>query len=282
MQSYVRALEAQQNKLEAAVHTMYYKLLAANAWPGPRLMEHDGHPLLHDVLVVLGLLEPTEEGRPQPDTHQPEPEAPQDTSPSVHGPIIENPDQQYQLRRNSAPISSQDASFEDAFHLRNPSNHSLPLVSEEARWFGGIPELLSKTTTGVHALAPPRRRDFDKAQRPTAHVQQGAQSLPASLDQQQTFATAEGSQTAAHNHSSLAGMDWSLFESSTDWWHPEPGNTAEQEVAMTGESSEVQDVPCELDGLWQTSKDNDIPQTILTDDDQTDKELPTHFFKIGW
>ncbi|KAG9964147.1 hypothetical protein KCU61_g3045, partial [Aureobasidium melanogenum] len=221
---YVRALEAQQQKLEAAVHTMYYRLLAANAWPGPRLMEHDGNPLLHDVLVVLGLLESTNESRAQPDNQQPEIEEPQPVSPSGCGSVVESPDQQYQLRRNSAPTSFQDAISQGASQLPNRSNLSLPLVPEEARWFGGIPELLSRTTTGVHALGAPRRMDFEPAessaniaQRPTANVQQGTQSLPASFDHQQTFVTAEGLQNAAYHYSSFGDMDLNLFEKPTDW-----------------------------------------------------------------
>ncbi|KAG9849627.1 hypothetical protein KCU98_g4808, partial [Aureobasidium melanogenum] len=270
---------------------MYHRLLAANAWPGPRLMEHDGNPLLHDVLVVLGLLESRNEGRAQPDSHQPETEEPQPVSPSGDGSIVESPDQQYQLRRNSAPTSSQEAFSQDAFQLRNQSNLSLPLVPEEARWFGGIPELLSRTTTGVHALAPPKRMDFDfepaassasKSQRPTANVQQGTQSLPASFDQQQTFMAAESSQSAAYHYSSFGDMDYNLFEKPTDWWYADPGDTTEQQVAKTGESSMNQDGPCELDGLWQSSKDRGIPQVSTDEDDGMDRELPTHFFKVGW
>ncbi|KAG9856413.1 hypothetical protein KCU98_g1477, partial [Aureobasidium melanogenum] len=286
---YVRALEAQQQKLEAAVHTMYYRLLTANAWPGPRLMEHDGNPLLHDVLVVLGLLESTDESKAQPDNQQSGIEEPQPVSPSGGGSVVESPDQQYQLRRNSAPTSFQDVISQDASQLRNQSNFSLPLVPEEARWFGGIPELLSRTTTGVHALAAPRRMDFEpagsstnKPQRPTANVQQGTQSLPASFDQQQTFVTAEGSQSAAYHYSSFGDTDLNLFEKSTDWWYAEPGDTAEQQVSMTGESSMNQSRPCELDGLWQLSKNRGIPQLSNDEDDGVDRELPTHFFKVGW
>ncbi|KAG9593071.1 hypothetical protein KCU77_g3517, partial [Aureobasidium melanogenum] len=268
---------------------MYHRLLAANAWPGPRLMEHDGNPLLHDVLVALDLLESTDKGRAQPDCHQPGTVEPQPVSPSGDGSIVESPDQQYQLRRNSAPTSSQEAFSQDGFQSRNQSNLSLPLVPEEARWFGGIPELLSRTTTGVHALAPPRRMDFgsatspaSKLQRPTASVQQGTQSLPASFDQQQTFVTAEGSQSAAYDYSSFGDMDVDLFEKPTDWWYAEPGDTAEQQVAMTEESPVNQSGPCELDGLWQSSKDRGIPQVSTDEDDGVDRELPTHFFKVGW
>ncbi|KAG9666742.1 hypothetical protein KCU99_g8410, partial [Aureobasidium melanogenum] len=268
---------------------MYHRLLAANAWPGPRLMEHDGNPLLHDVLVVLGLLESPNESRAHLGCHQPGTEVPQPVSPSGNGSIIESPDQQYQLRRNSAPTSSQEAFSQDAFQPRNQSNLSLPLVPEEARWFGGIPELLSRTTTGIHALAPPRRIDFEppassasKPQRPTANVQQGTQSLPASFHQQQTLVTAEGSQSAAYNYSSFEDMDWNLFEKPTKWWYAEPGDETEQQVAMTGDSSRNQDGPCELDGLWQAPKDREFPQARTDEDDGVDRELPTHFFKVGW
>lgn len=55
--SYVRTLEMQQFKLVAGLHTMYFMLLAAKAWPGTQLPEHKGNPLVHDVLDRLGLLE---------------------------------------------------------------------------------------------------------------------------------------------------------------------------------------------------------------------------------
>ncbi|KAH0338783.1 hypothetical protein KCU81_g7519, partial [Aureobasidium melanogenum] len=55
---YVRTLELQQFKLVAGLQTMYFMLLAANAWPGTRLPESQGNPFIHDILNRLGLLDP--------------------------------------------------------------------------------------------------------------------------------------------------------------------------------------------------------------------------------
>jgi hypothetical protein len=55
--SYVRALEMQQFKLVAGLQTMYTMLLAADLWPGSRLAEQQGNPLVHDILDHLGLLD---------------------------------------------------------------------------------------------------------------------------------------------------------------------------------------------------------------------------------
>ncbi|CAD0088200.1 unnamed protein product [Aureobasidium mustum] len=280
---YVRALEAQQHKLEVAVHTMYYRLIAANAWPGPRLMERDGNPLLHEILAVLGLLESSNDDRAQTSVAKPENEEHQNDSPSAEGSLVASPEEQYQIRRNSAPTPSQEVS-----HSRNPSSLSQSMMPEEARWFGGIPGLLSRTT-GVQSLVAPRRMDFapplssaSKPQEPSANVRPGPQSLSTSFGQQQTFVAAQGLQSAAYQYPSLEGMDWNLLQESADWWYEDPGDPAEQQVAVAGDSSETQEGPCELDGLWQSSQDRGIPQATSDDDDGMDRALPTHFFKIGW
>lgn len=54
----MRTLELQQFKLVAGLQTMYFMLLAANAWPGTRLPESNGNPSIHDILDRLGLLDP--------------------------------------------------------------------------------------------------------------------------------------------------------------------------------------------------------------------------------
>lgn len=287
MTSYVRAMEAQQHKLEAAVHTMYYRLLAANAWPGPRLTERDGNPLIHDVLAVLGLLESVDDQKKRLEREQPELEDPQHGSPSGDGSIIESPEEQYQGRRNSAPTQSQGA-----YHPRNQSNQSLPLVPEEARWFGDLPGLLSRTVASAQSLTAPRRMDFktlpaasssSKSRTPTANNQQQSQSLPASFVQQQAFMTGQSSQSAAHL-SGFEAINWDLFDKSTAWWYGEPDDPGEQQIPMAATSSGIQEGPCELDGLWQSSKDKGVPKAPTDDDDDDgmDRELPTHFFKIGW
>ncbi|CAD0094286.1 unnamed protein product, partial [Aureobasidium mustum] len=54
---YVRTLEMQQFKLVAGLQRMYFMLLATDSWPGPKLLERKGNPLVHDILDRLGLLE---------------------------------------------------------------------------------------------------------------------------------------------------------------------------------------------------------------------------------
>ncbi|CAD0108451.1 unnamed protein product [Aureobasidium uvarum] len=282
---YVRALEAQQHKLETAVHTMYYRLLAANAWPGPKLIEHGGNPLVHDVLAVLGLLETTQEDRSRHSYNQPEL-----GSPGGDESVAESPEQQYQERRNSLP--SQPHSVH---HSRNESNHSLPLVPEEARWFGGIPELLSRSATGEHSLTAPRRLDFvppadslSRSNMPAGSTQQQAQSLPSSFGQQQLLQAAGSSQNAVQPSTNLEAMNWELFDKSTAWWYGDEEDTGQQQDLQdnritTTDGSLNLEGPCELDGLWQSTQTEVDPQAIPPDDEtKMDRELPAHFFRIGW
>ncbi|KAK6000552.1 hypothetical protein QM012_003798 [Aureobasidium pullulans] len=275
-------MEAQQHRLEAAVHTMYYRLLAANAWPGPRLVERNGNPLIHDVLAVLGLLET--DGEDRPDREQNELENIQQGSQSGDGSIVESPEERHQERRNSAPAPTQN---QGAYHSRNQSEQSLQLVPEEARWFGGIPELLTRTATGTRSLTAPRRLDYvasssSKPQLSTANHQQQTQSLPASLIPQQTLRAAGGSKAAAQNPLSFEAIDWNLAEDSSAWWYEDQVETEGQRVPLTMENSGDLNGPCELDGLWQSTQHNSVPQALPPDDEQMDRELPTHFLKIGW
>ncbi|KEQ90790.1 hypothetical protein AUEXF2481DRAFT_9211 [Aureobasidium subglaciale EXF-2481] len=54
---YVRILELQQFKLVTGLQTMYSMLLVADAWPGHPLPATKGHPLVHDMLERLDLLQ---------------------------------------------------------------------------------------------------------------------------------------------------------------------------------------------------------------------------------
>lgn len=54
---YVEMLEQQQSQLVQGLQEMYHRMLAANMWDGPTLSEATGHPLTHDILLALGLLE---------------------------------------------------------------------------------------------------------------------------------------------------------------------------------------------------------------------------------
>ncbi|KXL41965.1 hypothetical protein M433DRAFT_72405 [Acidomyces richmondensis BFW] len=59
---YVEMLEQQQSQLVSALQEMYRRLRRANAWDGPQLSEATGHPLTHDILAALNLLEPKNDG----------------------------------------------------------------------------------------------------------------------------------------------------------------------------------------------------------------------------
>ena len=55
-------LEQQQGQLVAGLQDMYKQLQSAQAWTGPALPEADGHPLTHDILAALNLLESKSDG----------------------------------------------------------------------------------------------------------------------------------------------------------------------------------------------------------------------------
>lgn len=55
-------LEQQQTQLVAGLQETYRRLVDANVWPGKPLSEASGHPLTHDILARLDLLEPKNDG----------------------------------------------------------------------------------------------------------------------------------------------------------------------------------------------------------------------------
>lgn len=55
-------LERQQSQLVSAMQGLYHRLLEASAWGGVPLEEAGGHPLTHDILSALNLLEPEPDG----------------------------------------------------------------------------------------------------------------------------------------------------------------------------------------------------------------------------
>ncbi|KAK4990663.1 Fluconazole resistance protein 1 [Elasticomyces elasticus] len=58
---YVEVLEHQQSQLVLGVQEMYHRLLSGQGWPGPPLSEAKGHPLTHDILAQLDVLEPRQQ-----------------------------------------------------------------------------------------------------------------------------------------------------------------------------------------------------------------------------
>lgn len=59
---YVEMLEQQQSQLVSGLQEMYRRLLAGQSWSGPTLSESNGHPLTHDILAALNLLETKHDG----------------------------------------------------------------------------------------------------------------------------------------------------------------------------------------------------------------------------
>lgn len=59
---YVEMLEQQQGQLVQGLQAMYHRMLAAQLWQGPALSEVTGHPLTHNILSALGLLEKKHDG----------------------------------------------------------------------------------------------------------------------------------------------------------------------------------------------------------------------------
>ncbi|KAF2723388.1 hypothetical protein K431DRAFT_220005 [Polychaeton citri CBS 116435] len=59
---YVEMLEQQQTQLVSGLQEMYRQLLDAGAWSSSQLDDHNGHPLTHDILSALNLLEVKQDG----------------------------------------------------------------------------------------------------------------------------------------------------------------------------------------------------------------------------
>lgn len=55
-------LEQQQSQLVSGLQEMYRRLQSADAWDGKMLHESNGHPLTHDILAALNLLETKQDG----------------------------------------------------------------------------------------------------------------------------------------------------------------------------------------------------------------------------
>ncbi|KAF2166230.1 hypothetical protein M409DRAFT_55093 [Zasmidium cellare ATCC 36951] len=67
---YVEMLEQQQQQLVSGLQEMYKRLVAANAWTGAALSETNGHPLTHDILAALDLLESKQDGSGEMETFE--------------------------------------------------------------------------------------------------------------------------------------------------------------------------------------------------------------------
>lgn len=67
---YVEMLEQQQGQLVAGLQDMYKRLQSVQGWTGPALPEANGHPLTHDILAALNLLESKHDGSGEPEVFE--------------------------------------------------------------------------------------------------------------------------------------------------------------------------------------------------------------------
>ena len=63
-------LEQQQSQLVSGLQEMYQRLFNGQRWPGPKLEESSGHPLTHDMLAALNLLETKHDGSGELETFE--------------------------------------------------------------------------------------------------------------------------------------------------------------------------------------------------------------------
>lgn len=67
-------LEQQQGQLVAGLQELYRRSLAGKSWTGPILSEATGHPLTHDILAELHLLEAKNDGSDRFETFEEDPQ----------------------------------------------------------------------------------------------------------------------------------------------------------------------------------------------------------------
>lgn len=113
-------LEQQQTQLVSGLQEMYKRLSAANAWSGPALNESNGHPLTHDILAALDLLESKQDGTGEMETFE------EDCQKLQSKLIAEGAG--FTQRRGSF---SSDSEHSQHGHAR-PASHSTPTLSKPA------------------------------------------------------------------------------------------------------------------------------------------------------
>lgn len=109
-------LEQQQGQLVQGLQEMYHRMLAAQQWQGPALSEATGHPLTHDILCALGLLEKKDDGSGETIAFEEDPERLQERL-LAEGAVM--------TKRRGSMSSDSDRS-----HRANSSSHSTPVLSK--------------------------------------------------------------------------------------------------------------------------------------------------------
>lgn len=154
---YVEMLEQQQGQLVQGLQEMYHRMLAAQQWQGPVLSEATGHPLTHDILCALGLLEKKSDGSDE----------------TI--PFEEDCEKlQARLIADGAVMTKRRGSFSsdsDHSHHAHSSSHSTPVLSKpplfkENFTFGTSPSPTSRSP------APKQRKTYPPAVQSPLHQNQ--------------------------------------------------------------------------------------------------------------
>lgn len=118
---YVEMLEQQQGQLVDGLREMYRRLRAANAWSVPALSETTGHPLTHDMLAALNLLESKTDGSGEYEHFE------EDCSKLQSKLLADGAG--FARRRASCSSESEHSQHEHPSDSRNPSQTSVPSLS---------------------------------------------------------------------------------------------------------------------------------------------------------
>lgn len=115
-------LEQQQTQLVSGLQEMYKRLQSANVWDGKRLSESNGHPLTHDILAALNLLETKHDGSGAPEPFE------EDVQ-KIQARLIAEGNGYVQQRRGSV---SSDSEHSQHGHTRSATSTSIPMLSRPA------------------------------------------------------------------------------------------------------------------------------------------------------
>ncbi|KAF2164540.1 hypothetical protein M409DRAFT_56380 [Zasmidium cellare ATCC 36951] len=89
---YAETLEQQQTQLVAGLREMYNRLAVADAWKGATLPDVNGHPLTHDILTALDLLEAKQDCRRDENLLEQSSQKSRSRSPPASSPVTQRTD----------------------------------------------------------------------------------------------------------------------------------------------------------------------------------------------
>jgi len=161
-------LEQQQGQLVAGLQEMYKQLHSAQAWTGPALAEANGHPLTHDILAALDLLESKNDGTG-------EPEAFEEDFRRLQSKLLAD-GAGYMQRRGSSSSESEHSQHEK--RRSRPASHGTPTTTK-APIFKENFNFSSSSSPVPQSPAPRPRQSFPPSQPSTLQ-----QTAPVSSDPQ--------------------------------------------------------------------------------------------------